>query len=97
MKISFQIVFLLFFSLAQAQKTVDSDMKKDTTQVLEFKYRWYLNNIRDSTKVKEDIERAIEEQKKEQELKKKRLKEKPINSKYSRLAMLFRNKKTTSN
>lgn len=96
MKTVFQIVLILFFSLAQAQKTVDSNTKKDTTQLLEFKFRWYLNNVRDSTKVKEDIEKAIENLKKEQELKEKRLKQKPINSRYSQLAIIYRTKKATS-
>jgi len=58
---------LLFFILTQAQKTGVSDIKKGTTQVLVFKYRWLLNHIRDSIKVKEDIEKAIENLKKEHE------------------------------
>jgi hypothetical protein len=41
MKNTFQIVLLLFFSLTQAQKTVDAKTKKDTTQLLNFEYRWY--------------------------------------------------------
>lgn len=41
MKITFQIVFLLFFSLTQAQKTDDTKTKKDTTQLLNFEFRWY--------------------------------------------------------
>lgn len=96
MKIIFQIVALSFFSLTQAQKTVDTNIKKDTAIIYEYKPRWYLNHIRDSTKVKEDIEKAIENLKKEQELKKKQQKQKPAISPYSRLAMLYRTKKTTS-
>lgn len=41
MKIVYQIILLLFFSLIQAQKTVNSNTKKDTTQLLNFEFRWY--------------------------------------------------------
>lgn len=41
MKIVLQIIFLLYFSLTQAQKTVNTNTKKDTTQLLNFEFRWY--------------------------------------------------------
>lgn len=92
MKITLQIIFLLFFSLTQAQKPVDTNIKKDTTTTYEYKPRWYLNNIIDSTKVIKDIEKSIENLKKEQELEKKQLKQKPVVSPYSILAIAYRKK-----
>lgn len=92
MKIALQIIFLLFFSLTQAQKTVDTNTKKDTTTIYEYKPRWYLNNVRDSTKVIKDIEKSFENLKKEQELEKKQLKQKPVVSPYSILALAYRKK-----
>lgn len=41
MKIVFQIMLLFCFSLTQAQKTVNTNTKKDTTQLLNFEFRWY--------------------------------------------------------
>ncbi len=57
MKNVFVFALFLVFGSALAQT------KKDTTDLLNFKFRWYLNNVRDSTKVEEDIKKAIEKEK----------------------------------
>lgn len=63
MKTIFAVVLILVSCSVFAQQ------KKDTIQLLEFKFRWYLNNVRDSTKVKEDIEKAIEKEKEKPKIK----------------------------
>jgi hypothetical protein len=78
MKKIFVIAVILVSSLTNAQQ------KKDTTEVLEFKYRWYLNNVRDSTKVEEDIKKAIEQ-----------LKSKPKIKYHNRLCYIYKPQKAT--
>lgn len=75
---------ILLSSLLLICGLVSAQQKKDST-IYEYKPRWYLNDIRDSVKVKEDIQKAI-----------KKIKTKPKIKSYNRLCLLYKKTKATS-